>query len=83
MILKLKGARFINPDFQLDKEKVDIAKSKISIMNVCDKIGFVIKKYFIDYKYSEKSEPLCIKIPKMSGYAKYFDETKHLNFLIK
>ena len=54
MILKLKGARFINPDFQLDKEKVDIAKSKISIMNVCDKIGFVIKNTLLTINIARK-----------------------------
>ena len=40
-------------------------------------------KYFIGYKYDNKAKPLWIKLPKMSGYAKYFDETKHINFLIK
>lgn len=30
-----------------------------------------------------KIEPLCIKLPKMSGYAKRFAETKCMPFLIK
>lgn len=28
-------------------------------------------------------KPLCIKLSKMNRYDKYFDETKHMNFLIK
>ena len=28
-------------------------------------------------------KPLYVKLPKMSGYAKYFNKTKHMNFLMK
>ena len=37
-------------------------------------------EYFIGYKYGDKVKQLSIKPPKMSGYAKYFDESKHMNF---
>ena len=30
-----------------------------------------------------KNRPLCIFLPKMSAYRKYFDETKYMYFLIK
>ena len=28
-------------------------------------------------------KPLCIKLPRMNRYAKYFNETKHMNFSFK
>ena len=31
----------------------------------------------------EKVKPLCIILPKMSDYAKSFDETKYMSFLIE
>ena len=40
-------------------------------------------KYFIEYKDDEKVRPLHIMFPKMSGYAKSFDEAKCMCFLIK
>ena len=52
----------------------------ISTKISCIKKGF---KYFIGYNYDNKVKPFCIKLPKMSLYARYFDETKHMKFLIK
>ena len=40
-------------------------------------------KYFTGYKNDNKIKALCLKLPTMSRYAKYFYETKHTNFLIK
>ena len=58
---------------------MDISKivfNKVSF----DKKGF---KYFIGYKDDEKVKPLCIMLPKMSGYTKSFNETKYMSILIK
>ena len=30
-------------------------------------------KYFIDYQENEINKPLCIILPQMNGYIKYFD----------
>ena len=40
-------------------------------------------KFFIGYKDAKKIRPLCILLPKMSGYRKDFDETKSMSFSIK
>ena len=50
-----------------------------------DKISFVKKdfKYFIGYKVAQKIRPVCIFLPKMNAYRKYFDKTKCMSFLIK
>ena len=37
-------------------------------------------KYFIGYKYNDVIRPLCIKLPQMIGYTKYFDSSKTMYF---
>ena len=46
-----------------------------------NKEGF---KYFIGYQEGEIVKPLCIILPQMSGYIKYFEKGgKNMSFLIK
>ena len=41
-------------------------------------------KYFIGYREGEIVKPLCIILPQMSGYIKYFEnDSKNMCFLIK
>ena len=41
-------------------------------------------KYFISYQEGEIVKPLCITLPQMSGYIKYFENgCKKMSFLIK
>ena len=41
-------------------------------------------KYFIGYKEGEIIKPLCIILPQMSGYIKYFENGgKNMSFIIK
>ena len=41
-------------------------------------------KYFIGYQESEIVKPLCIILPQMNGYIKYFENRgKNMSFLIK
>ena len=41
-------------------------------------------KYFIRYKKGEIAKPLCIILPQMTGYIKYFEkEGKNISFVIK
>ena len=53
---------------------------------VCDKFkhsgeGF---KYFVGYQKGEIVKPLCIILPQMSGYIKYFENGgKNMSLLIK
>ena len=43
-----------------------------------------IVKYFISYKEAEIVKPLCIILPQVSGYIKYFEiRDKDMSFLIK
>ena len=41
-------------------------------------------KYFIGYKEGEIVKPLCIILPQMTGYIKYFENGgKDMSFVIK
>ena len=41
-------------------------------------------KYFIGYQKGEIVEPLCMILPQMSGYIKYFENGgKSMSFMIK
>ena len=41
-------------------------------------------KYFIGYQEGEIVKPLCIILPQMSGYIKYFEyRGENMSFLIK
>ena len=41
-------------------------------------------KYYIGYLEGEIVKPLCIILPQMSGYIKYFENgSKNMSFLIK
>ena len=41
-------------------------------------------KYFISYQEGEIVKPLCIILPQMSGYIKYFENGgRNMSFLIK
>ena len=37
-------------------------------------------KYFIRYNDNDVIRPLCIRLPKMSGYARKFDENVKISF---
>lgn len=68
-ILKLIHLVFLTPN-RHKQCKVD--KTTISSEVSFDKKGC---NYFVSDKDHEKVKLLCIMLPKMSGYAKSFDET--------
>ena len=40
-------------------------------------------EYFIDYEDVKKVKVLCVMLPNMSAYRRYFEGTKYMSFLIK
>ena len=40
-------------------------------------IELKIPNIFFSYKYGNGTKLLCEELPKMNGYAKFFDETKN------
>ena len=39
-------------------------------------------KWFIGYKVAKKTRHVCIFLPKISAYRRYFDETIYMSFWI-
>ena len=76
----------IKNDFHKSKEPINL-----DLVNV-DQIVVSVKfqhnddsfKYFIGYKEGEIVKPLCITLPQMTGYIKYFENGgKSMSFIIK
>ena len=40
-------------------------------------------KYFIGYYDNDIIRPLCIRLPKMTGYSRKFDENATVSFIVK
>ena len=71
--LKFNNIRVNKKEFHKSKELIDKLKHNNE--------GF---KYFIGYQKSGIVKPLCIILPEMSGYIKYFENGgKNMSFLIK
>ena len=62
-------------EFHKSKQPIDLNLVNVDQILINDKFkhsddGF---KYFIGYKEGEIVKPLCIILPQMSGYIKYFE----------
>ena len=84
--LKFNNIRLNKKEFHKSKEPIDLLSVNVDQIVVSDKFkhnneGF---KYFIGYQEGETVKPLCIILPQMSGYIKYFENGgKNMSFLIK
>ena len=84
--LKFNNIRLNKKEFHKSKQPIDLMSVNVDQIVVSDKFkhnneGF---KYFIGYKEGEIVKPLCIILPQMSGYIKYFENGgKNMPFMIK
>ena len=84
--LKFNNIRLNKKEFHKSKKPIDLMSVNVDQIVVSDKFkhnneGF---KYFIGYQEGEIVKPLCIILPQMSGYIKYFENGgKSMSFLIK
>ena len=84
--LKFNNIRVNKKEFHKSKQPIDLMSVKVDQIAVSDKLkhsdeGF---KYFIGYQEGEIVKLLCIILPQMSGYIKYFENGgKNMSFLIK
>ena len=84
--LKFNNIRLNKKEFHKSKEPIDLLSVDLDQIVVSYKFkhndeGF---KYFIGYLKGEIVKPLCIILPQMSGYIKYFENGgKNMSFLIK
>ena len=72
--LKFNNVRVNKKKFHLSEESIDLMSVNVDQIVVSDKFkhnneGF---KYFIGYQEGEIVKPLCIILPQMNGYIKYF-----------
>ena len=72
--LKLDNIRINKREPRQSKQQIDLDVVNVDQIVVSEKLrhsddGF---KYFIGYKEGEIIKPLCIILPEMSGYIKYF-----------
>ena len=42
----------------------------------------MLLKYFIGYIHNNEIKPICIRLPQMIGYVKYFDDDKAMSFKV-
>ena len=84
--LKFDNIRVNKKEFHKSKQPIDLKSVNVDQIVVSDKFkhsddGF---KYFIGYKEGEIVKPLCIILPQMTGYIKYFENGgKNMSFVIK
>ena len=72
--LRLDNIRVNKKEFHKSKQPIDLMSVNVDQIVISDKFklsdeGF---KYFIGYQEGEIVKPLCIILPQMSGYIKYF-----------
>ena len=79
--LKFNNIKLNKKEFHKSEEPIDLISVNEDQIVVSDKFkhnneGF---KYFIGYKEGEIVKPLCIILPQMSTYIKYFEnESKNI-----
>ena len=84
--LKFNNIRLNKKEFHKSKEPIDLMSVNVDQIVVSDKFNHNNEgyKYFIGYQEDENVKPLCIILPQMSGYIKYFEYGgKNMSFLIK
>ena len=84
--LKLNNIKINKKEFHKSKQANDLDSITIDQIVVSDKFKHSEEgyKYFIGYKEDEIIKPLCIILPQMNGYIKYFENGgKNMSFLIK
>ena len=79
--IKINKKEFHRSNKAIDLDLVDTGKIVVSDRFRHSEEGF---KYLIGYQEDELVKPLCIILPQMNGYIKYFyNGGKNMSFLIK
>ena len=84
--LKFNNIKINKKEFHKSKQAIDLDSVTTDKIVVSDKFKHSEEgyKYFIGYQEDEIVKPLCIILPQMNGYLKYFDNRKkNMFFLIK
>ena len=84
--LKFNNTKINKKEFHKSKQAIDLDSVSTNKIVVSDRFkhsegGF---KFFIGYPEDEIVKPLCIILPQVNGYIKYFENgAKNMSFLIK
>ena len=72
--LNFDNIRVNKKEFRKSKQPIDLMSVNVDQIIVSDKFKHNEEscKYFIGYQEDEIVKPLCIILPQMSGYIKYF-----------
>ena len=84
--IKFNNVRVTKKEFDKSKQPIDLDFGIENQIVVPEKFRHSDKgfKYFIGYQEDEIFKPLCIILPQMSGYIKYFENGgKNRSFMIK
>ena len=84
--LKFNNIRVNKKEFHKSKQAIDLDSVNVDQIVLSDKFKHSDEsfKYFIGYQEGEIVKPLCIILPQMNGYIKYFENGgKNMSFLIK
>ena len=84
--LKFNNIRLNKKEFHKSKEPIDLMSVNVDQIVVSDKFKHNNEsfKYFIGYQEDEIVKPLCIILPQMSEYIKYFENgRKNMSFFVK
>ena len=84
--LKFNNIILNKKKFHKSKEPIDLLSVGLDQIDVSHKFEHnnQSRKHFIGYLEDEIVKPLCIILPQMDGYIKYFENgSKNMSFLIK
>ena len=84
--LKFNNIKLNKKYFHKSKQPIDLKSVNVDQIVVSDKFKYSDEgfKYFIGYQEGEIVKPLCIILPQMSGYIKYFEDGgKSMSFMVK
>ena len=84
--LKFDNIRVNNKEFHKSKQSIKLDSVNVDQIVVADNFKHSDDnfKYFIGYKEGEIFKPICIILPQLSGYIKYFEDGgKSMSFMIK
>ena len=84
--LKFNNNEVNKKEFYASKQSISLNLVNVNQILISDKFEHSGKgfKYFIDYKNDNTVGPLCIILPQMSGYIKYFDNgRKNVSLMIE
>ena len=80
--IKFGGKKISNRSFDKNKKLFRIQDIDINKILVSKKVPYGKEsiKYYIEYDDDDVIRSLCIKLPQMIGYVKYFRDSKTMHF---